>query len=66
MVVSSPLYTHTHTPPPPPPPPEKVLGGILESACRFIHVPVCVFLLCPSVYKIQVSVKALMRVFSHI
>ena len=39
----------------------KVFRGKLESACLSIHVSVC-----PSVYKILVSVKALVGVLSHL
>ena len=43
----------------------KVFRGKLESTCLSIHVSVCPCV-CPSVYKILVSVKALAGVLSHI
>ena len=62
-----------HPPPifitPPPPPKKKkkkkkkkmFWRGILESACLSVHMSVC-----PSVYKILLSVKALAGISSHI
>ena len=39
----------------------NVFGAVLESACLSVRVSVC-----PSVYKILISVKTLAQVSSHI